>query len=69
MRPDGADYRVRSKVSVRFPTLTGAFAFELSDVVGGRRGFTLLGAWKLPKPARGLDLGMVLDKDEGLHGH
>jgi hypothetical protein len=47
------------------PTLTGAFAFGFSGAVGGGRGFTLLGAWKPPKPARGLDVCMVLDKDEG----
>jgi hypothetical protein len=27
---------------------------------GGRLGITLLGAWKLPKSARGLDAGIVL---------
>ena len=48
-----------------FPHLTGAFAFGFSGAVSGRRGFTLLGAWKPPKPAGGFDVGMVLDKDEG----
>ena len=42
------------------PTLMGAFAFGFSGAVGGWLGFTLLGAWKLPKSARGLDVGMVL---------
>ena len=42
------------------PTLMGAFAFGFSGAVGGWLGFTLLGAWKLPKLARGLDVGMVL---------
>jgi hypothetical protein len=46
------------------PTLMGAFAFGFSGALGGRRGSALLGAWKPPKPARGLDVGMVLDKDE-----
>ena len=42
------------------PTLVGAFAFGFSEAVGGWLGFTLLGAWILPKSARGLDVGMVL---------
>ena len=42
------------------PTLMGAFAFGFSGAVEGWLGFTLLGAWKLPKSARGLDVGMVL---------
>ena len=50
---------------LRSPTLTGAYAFGFSDAVGGRRDFTLLGVWKPPKPARGLDVGKVLDKDKG----
>jgi hypothetical protein len=32
----------------------GAFDFGFSGAVGGWLGFTLLGAWKLPKSARGL---------------
>jgi hypothetical protein len=42
------------------PTLMGAFAFGFSGAVGSWLGSTLLGAWKLPKSARGLDVGMVL---------
>ena len=47
------------------PTLMGAFAFGFSGAGDGGLGFTPLGAWKLAKPALGLDIGMVLDKDEG----
>ena len=60
MRPEEGTIVFARRHPFGSPTLMGAFAFGFSGAVGGWLGFTLLGAWKLPKSARGLDVGMVL---------
>jgi hypothetical protein len=69
MRPEGGDHRFAWSHPFGSPALMRAFAFGFSGAGDGALGFTPLGAWKLAKPARGLDVGMVLDTDEGQLGH